>query len=447
MLPIIEIPESIKKQLLDYRDVFCKDQGFDWISRYITGLIISPNKTLQGIHDLQVWKDEPLSRRSMHHSVFESGWSHKNLMVKHRELVSKDHQGEHGDEVIALDWTLVHHRRGPEISGVKWLYDPALRSNTFCQLVATATASNNALIDGIEVVVQEPSLEKSEKEYLSATAKPEYHSSESAKERLLELLHHRLHCKQYKKRTQIFSEIVQQIEQENHFPKANYVFDSGVLSSELAHTIEENGKHWVSEVKNNRNISWHGKYQRVDKIAKQLREESPMSFRHIKIRQRNKSKKDFYVFSKVVKLKKYKNKRLVIVHEEKNLSDEPRFLLTDALHWESIKIVKTWSYRWSIEIFHEFVKQQTGFESAQVRNEEAVNKHFCLSCVSQSLIQRVSCSHSKSEKFYFAKGKLTFGQKCRAIAREVLKSILFLAKKYFEQYKTLDHILEKLMPI
>src|SRR4029450_13350448 len=31
-----------------------RDEGFEHVSRYVTGLILSPNKTLQGIYDLQV---------------------------------------------------------------------------------------------------------------------------------------------------------------------------------------------------------------------------------------------------------------------------------------------------------------------------------------------------------------------------------------------------------
>ncbi len=109
---------------------------------------------------------------------------------------------------------------------------------------------------------------------------------------------------------------------------------------------------------------------------------------------RNGEIKSFWAFSKAIRLKKYGKKRLVIVHEQEDLSDEPRFLLTDALHWESGKVIQTWSYRWSIEVLvfdpaiaaHEFTKQVTGLESAQVRKEEGVKRHFRLSCVAQSLL-------------------------------------------------------------
>ena len=58
------------------------------------------------------------------------------------------------------------------------------------------------------------------------------------------------------------------------------------------------------------------------------------------------------------------------MHETGDLSDSPRFLLTSANHWDSGRIIQTWSYRWASEIFHEFTKQVTGLESSQVRKEE-----------------------------------------------------------------------------
>jgi hypothetical protein len=95
--------------------------------------------------------------------------------------------------------------------------------------------------------------------------------------------------------------------------------------------------------------------------------------------------KEYWVFTKKVRLKRYGRKRLFIIHETQDLTDTPFFLLTDALHWESKRAIQTWSYRWTSEVFHEFAKQVTGLESSQVRKEEAVKRHFRLSCVAQSL--------------------------------------------------------------
>lgn len=445
MLPIVEVPETIRNGMLNYRDVFCRDEGFDYVSRYVTGLIISPNKTLQGIYDLQVWDGKKPSRRAMHGSVFESDWGSDALIQQHRAVVAPDHRG-HGREVISLDWTFAHHDRGPEIYAAEKSYDYVENRPGRFQTVVTAVISNKSLIDGLDVVVQEPSKQKQEMAYLKATARESYEQMGAVSERLLELLHHLKHEREYKKRTEIALELVQQIEEEGNFPDANYAFDNGVLSLELTRCIEAFGKQWVSELECSRNIQWSGNWVRLDALAAELREKHPESFRFVKVDCRNGETKEYWVFTKTVRLKRYGRKRLVIVHEKADLSDPPRYLLTSAKHWNSGRTIQTWSYRWACEVFHEFAKQVTGLESSQVRKEEAVKRHFRLSCVAQSLIQRTSVVGSESERFEFARGKTTFGQRCRTIAREIFRSMLELSKRLFAEGRSCDEVLDMLMP-
>jgi hypothetical protein len=145
-------------------------------------------------------------------------------------------------------------------------------------------------------------------------------------------------------------------------------------------------------------------------------------------------------------LKRYGRKRLVILHEHEDLSDAPRFLLTEALHWESARVIQTWGYRWACEIFHEFCKQGAGFESAQVRNEEAVKRHFRLSCVAQSLLGQAACQGKKSERFMFANEKQTVGQRLYSLTREAYHQLLHLVQGLFAQGRTSEQVLEVLMP-
>jgi hypothetical protein len=445
MIPIVDIPDTVKTNLLPYRSIFCKEAGFEHVGRYISGLILSPNKTLQGIYDAQVWGDEKPSRRAMHEAVFESSWNSEGFLGRHREIVSRDHHGK-GKEVISLDWTLGHHLRGPQIYGIKKGYDYVEDKYCLFQTVLTAVISNQNLVDGIDVVVQEPFFIKKEKAYLKATTQPDYEQMEKARQRLLELLHYNKHCRDYKKCTEIAVEIVVRIEEEGLFPLAHYAFDNGVLCLELTKCIEKAGKHWVSKAEKSRNVMWNGKWTRVDAVDEELCRNNSESFREIEVLERNGEKKKYWVFTKTLRLKRYGRKRLVIIHESQDLSDTPRFLLTDAKHWNAVKVIQVWSYRWSSEVFHEFGKQNVGMESAQLRNEEAVKRHFYLSCVAQSFIQRASASVSTSEKFAFAQGKITVGQKCRAIAREAFTALLNLTKRLFGEGKSVDNVLEVLMP-
>jgi hypothetical protein len=446
MLPLVGVPEPLRQGLAPYREVFCRAAGFAHISRYVTGLILSPNQTLQGIYDGQVW--EPgvsRSRRAMHEAVFAAGWDAEALLPRHREGVAGAHRGR-GREVISLDWTYAHHDRGPAIWGVQAAWDHVEKRPARYQTVVTAVLANREFIDGVEGIVQQPHRHEEEMAYLKETVRASYAQMEAVQGRRLELLHHLLHRRSYKKRTEMALEIVQQLEQEGHFPQANYAFDNGVLTVELARCIEEAGKHWVSELEGSRHLQWQGQWRRVDAVAAALRRDHRESFRPVQVRCRNGETKSLWAFTKVVRLKRYGRKRLVIVHEHETLDDEPRFLLTDAQHWESGRVMETWSYRWTAEIFHEFGKQVTGLEAAQVRKEEAVKRPFRLSCVAQSLVQRAPASGSASERFAFAQGDNTIGQRVRTIAREALHSLRKLVEQLLAQGHSCEHILGVLMP-
>jgi hypothetical protein len=61
-------------------------------------------------------------------------------------------------------------------------------------------------------------------------------------------------------------------------------------------------------------------------------------------------------------------------------------------------------------------------------------------------MQRVWPEASTSEKFAFADGQVTCGQRLKAIAREVFRSVLMFARQLFEEGKSCQHVLEFLMP-
>ena len=445
LLPIVEVPRTIEEEMEKYREVFFRKEGFEHIKRYVSGLIISPNKTLTGIYDAQVWEAEKPSSRAMHAGVFEANWSSYELMKKHREIMAEKYKGK-GKTVISIDWTQAHHERGANIYGVAKAYDYVNNRQSLHQTIITAVISNRKRIDGLETIVQKPSKEKEELAYLTQTIEKSYEEMKQVQERLLELLHFQKHKLEYKKRTEIAVEMVKELESSKQFPNANYAFDNGVLTIDLTQEIENSGKHWVSEIECSRNINWEGIWKRVDEIGGNLRNNHKESFRLVRVKCRNGEEKLFWVFSKVVRLKRYGKKRLAIVHEKEDLSDNPRFLLTDALHWEGARIIETWSYRWASEVFHEFSKQVTGFESAQLRKEEAVIRHFRLSCVAQSLVQSSDTSPSKSEKYSFANGSITFGQKVRSIVRQAWHSLLSLAYNLFAQGQDVEDVLQLLVP-
>ena len=138
-----------------------------------------------------------------------------------------------------------------------------------------------------------------------------------------------------------------------------------MLTLALTRLIESKVKHWVSEVESARHILWQDEWRRIDEVATELGQRHPESFRRVAVRCRNGERKEFWAFTKSVRLKRYGRKRIAMVHERADLTDTPRFLVTDALQWESGRIIETWSFRWAAAVFHEFSKQGTGLEAAQ----------------------------------------------------------------------------------
>ena len=133
-------------------------------------------------------------------------------------------------------------------------------------------------------------------------------------------------------------------------------------------------------------------------------------------------------------------------HFPEDLSDKPRFLITNARHCEAKRILTSWSYRWPGELFHEFSQPSAGFEAAQVRKEEAVKRHVRLSCVAQTLLQDLTMLASTSEQFDLAEGQITQGQRVRKVCREVLAGVLAFAQQAFNAGKTPAQVREALMP-
>jgi hypothetical protein len=215
----------------------------------------------------------------------------------------------------------------------------------------------------------------------------------------------------------------------------------------LPRDIEQRGKPWVRNLESARHLPWQGQWRRLDEVAAERRREHPESFRRVRVRGRNGETRGHWGFTKVVRLKRSGRKRVVIVHDREQLDDAPRFLVTDALHGESGRVLETWSYRWTIELFHEFGKPETGLEAAQVRKEDAVKRHFRLSCVAQSLLQRVDPAVSTSERLAFARGESTVGQKTQAIMREAFDGLRrFVASLLARGYRC-PQILDMVMPV
>jgi len=72
MLPLVEIPPTVKKYAEGYQDLFSPEQ-FEHFKRYLTGLSVSENKTIQAINGSFVVKVRDQS--SLNRFFTQYNWS------------------------------------------------------------------------------------------------------------------------------------------------------------------------------------------------------------------------------------------------------------------------------------------------------------------------------------------------------------------------------------
>jgi hypothetical protein len=146
-------------------------------------------------------------------------------------------------------------------------------------------------------------------------------------------------------------------------------------------------------------------------------------------------------------LKRYGRKRLVMVHEQADLADQPRFLLTDALHWEGGRVIRVWSDLWPVEIFHEFCKQAVGAGSVSGTQGGSGQTPLSLELRSAVAASARPGGGKKSVRLSFAENdQPTVGQKLHTLTRDALGPLLHWVQGLFAQGQSQEQVLERLMP-
>ena len=113
----------------------------------------------------------------------------------------------------------------------------------------------------------------------------------------------------YRQRPAIAVEVVREMEAAGPVPAAQSAFDPGVLPLELTRGSESAGKQWVSEIAGARHSNWAGQWRRVDEGGVERRTQPPESVRPLKVPGRHGQEREYWAFTKVVRLKKSGRKR------------------------------------------------------------------------------------------------------------------------------------------
>ena len=201
---------------------------------------------------------------------------------------------------------------------------------------------------------------------------------------------------------------------------------------------------YVGDLKFNRKLTFKGVEQSAVEFAKTIPPEDRKSVTVDGIKQ--------WYLSVCVKMPNVDHKvRVVILWKYKNDAEPRKILVTNKIHWNAERIVETYRCRWTgTETFHRDGKQELGMEDCQLRSGVGQTRHIYCVFLAYSLLVRELDKTGVSE---WACVKLsTIGESCRALLRASLRSMIDWIVEQFampmrserDRVKRLDRVCRRL---
>jgi DDE superfamily endonuclease len=403
MLPLVEFPELVRHYAPYFETVFSAD-AFVEFERYISGLIVSENKTVDGINRLFV--NESRNQSSLNRLLTESPFSLDDLnrarltlmsslpgtQLKRNGVLSVDdtfliHYGEHFDQIAHLvdpttgDYVWAHdlvnlHYSDDDTDYPAWfqLWKPTDVEALEQGLVAA----------GLQLKASKQALKTEAphkwRNYLQGVWRRHQNQPEVAalyQSKLLIAEH-------------LLAEWVEA------YPQLNLpvTFDNWYTQPGFCRYLDKTlHLPYVGTLAESDHVLLKRGTLRLDEFAEHLKQEhraavkrggSPI-FKPITIRYKG-TKERYYSYCATHRIANFGKQRLVINYGEADLSDSPMFFLSNRLSWQAPGITRIRRHRWPVEVYHEEGKAE-GLDRYQVRDFQAIERHIGLVAVVYSLLR------------------------------------------------------------
>jgi hypothetical protein len=428
IVPIVAIPPSIEMGLAPYRDLFPRIETYQHIKEYCTGLVVLEKPSINRLAACLV--DGP-TQSSINKALTQSPWSGEAVNQRRLERIQPHHRGK-GQRIGIIDSTFSHHPRGEKkIYGVYRYWDYVNGCYTYAIQLVTAAIATGERCDGFDYRIYQRFHQEQELAYLQATRpSPDELDRQPWLRRLIELLAYDLHRRQHKTKPQLAAELIEQMDASEMAPDV-YTVDSALFAPAVIETIEKHGKPWLADSEKTRLVFWQGQTFNCETFAQSRPDQA---YRPVTL-QRHGQEKTHWVFTCVVRIKKYGKVRMAVIYDNPDRQGKPIYCFTRQLTWNASKIVQVRCHRWDIEPLHEQVKQFLGAEDSQLQTEAGVRRHLTLVFVVNSLLKSLDLSQPIGDlpMTEFRDVSPTFGQRCRRILFEVFHDLIQTMARWLEE--------------
>ena len=413
MFPLVKFPELVEHYAPYFADAFSAE-AFIQFKRYISGLIVSENKTVEGINRLFV--HESRNQSSLNRALTDSPFSLVKVNKARLELLNSLPGTQLNPKgVMSLDDTLLSHY-GQHFEQIAKLYDPSQKRYVWAHNLVTLHYSDDQTDYPVMFELWQPAdLERIEQGLGAAgiklkESKLSLKSSEPKKWRQYLLNLWRRHQKKpevaalYDSKLRIAERLLQQWLDLYPELKLPVTFDSWYTQPSLCHFIDRLGLPYVGTLTAEDELVLKTGRQRLETFAADLKQEhlaaveqgQPAVFKPITIRFKGETEQ-YYSYCRTHRVPHFGKLRLVINHRRADLSDNPLFYIANRLHWQAGGITRIRRHRWPVEVYHEEGKAE-GLDQYQLRGFEAIKRHIALVAVVYSLLRAAQQDPSLQHK-------------------------------------------------
>ena len=403
MLPLVEIPEIVRHYAPWFAAVFSPD-AFTQFQRYVSGLIVSENKTVDGINRLFVI--DVRNQSSLNRLLTESPFAVDALNHARLNLLSSLPGTQLKPRgVLSLDDTLLTHY-GKHFDKIAYLYDHTQGCYVWAHNLVNLHYSDDETDYPIAFKLWEPvEIDKLEAG-LKAAGVPirqgKYALKESDPQKwrhyLMNLWRRHQHQptvqKLYESKLLLGQQLLTQFVDDHKDLHIPITFDNWYTQPAFCRFLDKTLQlSYVGTLARDDQVLLADGAQSLDAFDLHLQHEHHEALKHakapvfhsIKITYKG-AQEVYYSYCNTHRIHNFGKQRLVINHRSADLSDTATFFISNKLNWQAPGITRIRRHRWPVEVYHEEGKAD-GLDQYQVRDFQAIYRHIALVAVTYSLLR------------------------------------------------------------
>jgi DDE superfamily endonuclease len=403
MVPLVAIPDIVQHYAPFFASVF-SPQAFEQFQRYVSGLLVSENKTVEGINRLFVL--DVRNQSSLNRLLTESPFAVDALNRCRLALL----QSLPGTEmkpngVLSLDDTLLTHY-GQHFDKIAYLYDSAQQCYVWAHNLVNLHYSDDQTDYPMAFRLWEPADLDRIETGLTAAGVTIRQSKLALKENdphkwrqyVLGLWRRHQHKpdvgKLYQSKLLLAQQILRKFINAHPQNKLPVTFDNWYTQPAFCRFVDKTLKApYVGTLASDNLVVLKQGPHRLDAFDAHLQQEhhqaikdgGPPVFRKLSITYKG-DKETYYSYCQTHRIHNFGKHRLVINHRKADLSDSAVYFISNQLKWQAGGITRIRRHRWPVEVYHEEGKAD-GLDQYQVRDFEAISRHIALVAVTYSLLR------------------------------------------------------------